>query len=89
MRDITETSRFRKDLKRQKKRGRDLAKLADVMEILANSGFLPGNYKPHPLAGEWKGVWDCHLEPDWLLLYEVTDTKVLLYRTGTHSDLFE
>jgi mRNA interferase YafQ len=88
MRDIIETSRFKKDVKRQKKRGSDLEKLADVAELLALSGALPSHYRPHPLTGDWKGVWDCHIEPDWLLLYDVTDTEVILFRTGTHSDLF-
>jgi mRNA interferase YafQ len=89
MRDIVETSRFQKDLKRQKKRGSDLEKLADIVEILAATGALPRQFKPHPLTGEWKGVWDCHIEPDWLLLYDVSDTEVTLFRTGTHSDLFD
>ena len=89
MRDVTETTRFRSDLKRQKKRGCDLNKIADVVELLATEGALPNSLKPHPLTGEWKGVWDCHIEPDWLLLYEVTETEVVLFRTGTHADLFE
>lgn len=89
MRKITVTSRFRKDIKRQKKRGCDLEKLADVVEVLAENGELPKKFKPHQLQGEWSGVWDCHVAPDWLLLYEVTDTEVVLFRTGTHTDLFE
>ena len=88
MRDIVETNRFKKDLKRQKKRGSNLEKLADIAEMLAESGSLPTTLKPHPLSGDWKGIWDCHIEPDWLLLYEVSETEVVLHRTGTHSDLF-
>lgn len=75
-------------MKRQKKRGSDLEKLADVVELLAESGALPSKFKPHILTGDWKGIWDCHIEPDWLLLYELTDIDVTLHRTGTHSDLF-
>jgi len=89
MRDVTETSRFRRDLKRQKKRGKDLDKLLNAVLQLAKTGSLPSAFKPHPLTGEWKDVWDCHLESNWLLLYTVTDTEVVLYRTGTHTDLFE
>ncbi len=89
MRNIFETGRFRKDLKREKRRGRDLRKLVVTVDHLVKEGLLSVKYKPHPLAGEWKGVWDCHIEPDWLLLYEVTPVSVTLYRTGTHSDLFE
>lgn len=88
MRDIVETSRFRKDVKREKKRGSNLNKLADVVETLAQTGSLPAKFKPHILIGDWKGIWDCHIEPDWLLLYEITDDELTLHRTGTHSDLF-
>jgi mRNA interferase YafQ len=88
MRDIVETSRFRKDVKREKKRGSNLNKLADVVEILSQTGSLPAKFKPHILTGDWKGIWDCHIEPDWLLLYEINDSELILHRTGTHSDLF-
>lgn len=89
MRDVTETSRFRKDIRRQKKRGCALERFADVVELLAADGELPKKFKPHQLRGEWSDIWDCHIAPDWLLLYEVTDTEVILFRTGTHADLFE
>ena len=59
-----------------------------VVELLAETGQLPVAYRPHPLSGEWAGVWECHIEADWLLIYEVTPTEVLLIRTGTHKDLF-
>lgn len=58
------------------------------MELLAEHGALPAGYHPHQLSGDWKGVWECHIEEDWLLIYEVTDTEVILIRTGSHSDLF-
>ncbi|MGD0023228.1 MAG: type II toxin-antitoxin system YafQ family toxin [Xanthobacteraceae bacterium] len=48
-----------------------------------------GGGRPHPLKGDWKGYWECHISPDWLLIYKVTDEEVLLARTGTHADLFE
>ena len=89
MRRITQRRRFRDDLKRQKRRGKDIEELIAAVELLAENGTLPAGYRPHQLSGEWKGVWECHIEPDWLLIYEVTPTEVLLIRTGTHSELFE
>jgi mRNA interferase YafQ len=89
MRRVTARKRFNNDLKRQKHRGKDLEDLIATVELLAEEGALPPGYRAHQLAGEWKGVWECHIEPDWLLIYEVTATEVLLIRTGTHSDLFE
>jgi mRNA interferase YafQ len=88
MRRITQRKQFRNDLKRQKRRGRDLEELIAAIELLAETGTLPEGYRPHKLTGEWKGVWECHIEPDWLLIYDITATEVLLIRTGTHSDLF-
>jgi len=89
MRKVTEQAQFRQDLKRQKRRGKDVEELVATVELLAEIGTLPAGYRPHKLTGEWKGVWECHIEPDWLLIYDVTDNEVLLIRTGTHSDLFE
>jgi mRNA interferase YafQ len=89
MRQVTQRKQFRNDLKRQKRRGKDIEDLIAVVELLAEDGELPAAYRPHKLTGEWKGVWECHIEPDWLLIYEATATEVLLIRTGSHSDLFE
>jgi mRNA interferase YafQ len=58
-------------------------------DLNAAGGPLPGDYRPHKLSGEWKGVWECHIEPDRLLIYDITLVEVLLIRTGSHSDLFE
>jgi mRNA interferase YafQ len=88
MRRITQRLQFRNDLKRQKRRGKDVEELIAAVELLAETGNLPDGYRPHRLTGEWKGVWECHIEPDWLLIYDVTPTEVLLIRTGTHADLF-
>jgi mRNA interferase YafQ len=88
MRHITQRKQFRNDLKRQKRRGKDIEELIAAVELLAEDGRLPPTYRPHQLSGEWKGVWECHIESDWLLIYEVTATEVLLIRTGSHSDLF-
>jgi mRNA interferase YafQ len=89
MRRIAQRKQFRNDLKRQKRRGKDVEELIAAVELLAETGALPPGYRSHQLTGEWKGVWECHIEPDWLLIYEVTDREVLLIRTGTHADLFE
>lgn len=88
MRRIVQRRQFRNDLKRQKRRGKDIEDLIVVVELLAETGALPVEYRPHRLSGEWADVWECHIEPDWLLVYQVTRNEVLLFRTGTHSDLF-
>lgn len=89
MRRIAQQRRFRIDLTRMKRRGKDIKELIATVEMLAETGTLPAGYRPHRLTGEWEGVWECHIEPDWLLIYDVTPDEVLLIRTGTHSELFE
>ncbi len=89
MRRITQQNQFRNDLKRQKRLGKNIEDLIAAVELLAETGTLPDGYRPHILSGEWKGVWECHIEADWLLIYDVTPTEVLLIRTGGHSELFE
>jgi mRNA interferase YafQ len=88
MRRISQRKQFRTDLRRQKRRGKDVEELIIAVELLAETGSLPQGYRPHRLTGEWKGVWECHIEADWLLIYDVAPTEVLLIRTGTHADLF-
>ena len=88
MRRIAQRRRFRADLKRQKRRGRDIDELIAAVELLAEQGALPSAYRPHRLSGEWGGVWECHIEDDWLLIYSVNGEEVLLIRTGSHADLF-
>lgn len=81
---------FKKDYKRIKKRGYDTRLLEKVVRILAEGKPLPPEYKDHNLSGDYKGCRECHIAPDWLLVYEVVEEELLLYltRTGTHSDLF-
>jgi mRNA interferase YafQ len=88
MRRIAQQRRFREDLRRQKRRGRNIEDLIEAVELLAENGELPPAYRPHKLVGQWKGVWECHIEADWLLIYSVTAREVLLIRTGSHRDLF-
>ncbi len=89
MRIISPTKKFDHDLKKAVKRNKDLMKLKKIVALLARNGQLPSKYKPHPLIGDWVPSWDCHIEPDWILIYQVTMTHVYLFRAGTHSDLFE
>jgi mRNA interferase YafQ len=89
MRIVSPTKRFDRDLKKAVKRNKDLSKLKEVVALLAAKGKLSLKHKPHPLVGSWVPSWDCHIEPDWILIYQVTKTHVYLFRTGTHSDLFE
>ena len=84
------TNRFKKDLKRCVKRGLDIRKIYDAVNLLENYGELPAQYKPHKLSGNMDNQWECHIQPDWLMLWEQhEDEMVLLFlQTGTHADLF-
>jgi mRNA interferase YafQ len=82
------TSRFRRDVKRLKKRGTDLARLVRIIQAIQANGAPPAAARPHLLLGAWAGHFECHVAPDWLLIYQVDPAEVRLYRTGTHSDLF-
>lgn len=82
------TSKFKQDIKTAKKRGYDLSLLTEVLDILAAGEALPPKYKDHNLIGNYKGCRECHIQPDWLLIYEVSENVLYLARTGTHSDLF-
>lgn len=85
---ITDTGPFRKDIKKLLKRGKDMDRLSDIVQKLAAGTKLPDKCRPHKLTGNWSPYSECHIEPDWLLVYEITQTELLLIRTGTHSDLF-
>lgn len=81
---------FKKDYKRIKKRGYDTKLLEKVITQLAEGKPLPAEYKDHNLIGNYKGCRECHISPDWLLVYEIIDEELILHltRTGTHSDIF-
>lgn len=85
---IRRTSQFKRDMKRVLKRGKNIEKLMDAVAILAEGRALPSQYRDHPLAGEYKNKRDCHIEPDWILIYTIEDYELILYRTGNHTDLF-
>jgi mRNA interferase YafQ len=85
---LSQTSQFKRDIKRQIRQGKDQRKLVAVVEILLSGEPLPPKNQDHPLKGTWKGRRDCHVEPDWILIYRRTEDELRLERTGTHSDLF-
>ena len=79
---------FEKDVKRLQKGGKDMAKLRMVIDRLCSRGPLDPKHNDHPLGGQWKGLRDCHIEPDWLLIYRKNGGDLELVRTGSHSELF-
>ena len=86
--NVAQTKQFKKDVKRMRKRGKDLEKVKAVIELLVAEEPLPPKNRDHQLGGNWIGRRDCHIEPDWILIYKLTEDELLLERTGTHSDLF-
>ena len=87
---VTWSTKFKKDYKLAMKRGLDIDLLDTAIQILADTGTLPDEYLDHPLSGDYKGFRECHIQPDWLLIYKIVDDKLALAltRTGTHSDVF-
>jgi len=88
VKQLQQTTKFEKDLARMKKRGVDLRILQQVVLTLLQDEPLPVKHRDHPLTGNWKAHRECHLSPDWLLIYRTMTDTVRLERTGTHSDLF-
>ncbi len=80
---------FKQDVRRARKRGKDMAKLKTLLDLLIRRIALPEFYRDHSLRGSWKGYRDAHIEPDWLLLYCVVGDELRLARTGSHADLFQ
>lgn len=89
MRDLIGSIQFKKDLKKAKKRNKDLSKLEHIIDKLVASQSLEPKHRPHRLSGDWSACWECHIEPDWLLIWDENETSVTLIRTGSHSDLFD
>lgn len=85
---IRRTTQFKKDVKRVLKQGKDLERLLMVVQKLAQGQALDASFLDHPLKGEFQNKRDCHLEPDWVLIYAIEDEELVLYRTGSHADLF-
>jgi mRNA interferase YafQ len=83
-----QTTQFARDIRRMRKRGKDLSKLREVVGQLAEGVSLDPKHRDHPLLGEWRPSRDCHVEPNWILIYTPTAEALRLERTGTHADLF-
>jgi mRNA interferase YafQ len=83
------STRFKKDVKRLEKRGKDMNKLKSILSLLIAGDAPPPECRDHPLKGSWKGFRDLHIEPDWLLLYRIDGDELQLARTGAHADLFD
>jgi mRNA interferase YafQ len=88
MKKVQPNNQFKRDLKLADRRGKDMRKIRDIITTLQLDQKLDAKYKPHTLKGKYAGLWECHIEPDWLLIYQIFDDTVLLIRTGSHADLF-
>jgi mRNA interferase YafQ len=88
MLEIERTNQFKKDFKLAKKRGKKLERIVAVVDAVANQQPLHPRHRPHKLTGELASYWECHVEPDCLLMYEYVGNRLVLVRLGTHSDLF-
>ena len=90
MYEIIYTGQFKRSLRRCVRRGLDVSAFATVLDILQEKGELPELYHPHKLQGKYKGCWECHIQPDWLLIWEQDnfELRLILVDTGTHSDLY-
>ncbi len=84
------TAQFKKDLKLAKRQGKNLDRLFEAVGILADGDVLDASFRDHALSGKYEGARECHIEPDWLLVYELVDDVLvlMLYRIGSHSELF-
>lgn len=89
MLEISTTTKFDKETEILRKRGKDMSKLGDIVKKLSHEEILDPKYRNHKLKGNFKGRWECHVEPDWLLVYCKTKTEIIFERTGSHSDLFK
>lgn len=85
MRRPSFTNRFRRDVKRMEKRGKKMDKLKGTIRLLVDGEELPERFRDHQLVGNFKGRRECHMEPDWLLIYKLSDEEILFERTGTHG----
>jgi len=89
MRNISVTTQFKRDVKKIKKAGKDAAKLREIIEKIAEGENLDEKYRDHALTGNYRQTRECHIEPDWLLIYKLTKENLILIRTGSHSELFK
>ena len=87
---VVTSKRFDKDLKRCYKRGLDMHLIYEAIHLLETTGTLPMKYRPHKLSADMRGIWECHIQPDWLMTWQQDNEQLLLLflQTGTHSDIF-
>ena len=85
---LRQSTRFRRDVKRLLRQGVDVSGLHSAIEALAVQQSLADHYRDHPLIGNWEGYRECHIQPDWLLIYRITGDELQLVRTGSHAELF-
>jgi mRNA interferase YafQ len=88
LRNLISGAQFQRDVKLARKRGKNMAKLRELILLLSEGASLPPRYKDHPLRGNWLDYRDCHIEADWLLIYKILGDDIYLVRTGSHADLF-
>ena len=88
MLEVRVTSRFEKEVKKAARQQKDMRKLSDVVDLLQAKKALPEKNRDHALTGNYSGHRECHLSPDWLLIYRVTEAELILVRTGSHNELF-
>jgi len=88
---IKYTNKMKHDMKRMSKRGKDIFKMATALDLLASGEQMPEKYQDHPLRGDMRGYRECHIEPDWLLIYKIDNDQLILLASGTgaHADLFD
>ncbi len=86
---IITTSQFKRDVKHLKKQNNNFNILKDIIIKLGNGVQIPSNYKSHKLHGKWQGYFECHIQPNWLLIWKETKSNIYLTRTGSHSELFK
>ena len=86
---VKATNRFKRDLRLAAKRGKDLGKIETVIDLLQARKPLPAKNRDHNLSGDWHSRRECHIESDWLLIYQIGEDFLLLERTGSHTDLFD
>ncbi len=89
MKKVSQTRQFSRDVNRMRKRGKDLQELQGIVKLLAEGTPLLPNHRDHPLMGPWQPSRDCHIEPDWILIYTADKESLRLERTGTHNGLFK
>jgi mRNA interferase YafQ len=85
---VRQSTRFRRDIKRLQRQRADITKLEAVVKLLATQMALDEKFRDHPLAGNWHGYRDCHIQPDWILIYRIDGDELQLARTGSHAELF-